>query len=40
MSMYSFFFLAPLSHPRLSLAPPGEREEPTAIFGGVFKAKR
>lgn len=29
-------FLSPLSHPRLSLAPPGEKEEPTATFGRVF----
>ena len=37
---FSFFFLAPLSHPRLFLAPPGEKEEPTATFGRVFKAKK
>lgn len=33
-------FLAPLSHPRLSLAPPGEKEEPTALFGHVFEVKK
>ena len=29
--------LPPLTLPRLSLAPPGEREEPTALFGRVFE---
>ena len=29
------FILAPLSHPRLSLAPPGEREAPTAIWACI-----
>jgi|GEM_PF-6005555 len=33
-------FLAPLSHPRLFLAPPGEKEEPTAIFGHVLEQKK
>ena len=33
-------FLAPLSHPRLFLAPPGEKEEPTAIFGYVCEVNR
>jgi len=32
--------MAPLSYPRLSLAPPGEKEEPTAIFGRVFEQKK
>ncbi len=36
----SVFILAPLSHPRLSLAPPGEKEEPTAIFGHVNKQRK
>ena len=39
MSMYSFSFLAPLYSPRPFPAPPGGKEEPTATFGHVFKAK-
>jgi len=37
--IYSFSFW-PHSLTRLSLAPPGEKEEPTAIYGRVFKAKK
>ena len=39
-ALLSVFILAPLSHPRLSLAPPGEKEEPTAIFGRVLKQRK
>ena len=36
----AFLAHAPLSLPRLSLAPPGEKEEPTATFGLVFKVEK
>ena len=34
------FILAPLYSPRPFPAPPGGKEEPTAIFGHVFKARK
>ncbi len=40
IGFYSFSFLAPLYSPRPFAAPPGEKEEPTATFGHVFKAKK